>query len=186
MMPGTWWQRLWLTRLSRPAADRIVYRHVARNRPTRILEIGLGRLTRTERMLRLAHADGETEPPRYVGFDRFEGRATTDPPGVSLKEAHRRLHALARVQLVPGNTDTALSRVCNQLGSFDLVLVSADNDARHLERSWFFLRRLVGTTTAIFVEEETSGGATAWTTIPLTRLDELAARTVQPGIRRAS
>ena len=78
-----------------------------------------------------ALADGGVH---FVGLDRFEGRLPSDPPGVTLKQAHQRLHALAKVQLVPGNVDGSLSRLCNHLGVFDLVLVSADNDQRHLER----------------------------------------------------
>ena len=177
------WGTFWLTRLSQPAAERGLYRHVLRARPGRILELGLGTLTRTERMLRAAggRAAGGVH---YVGLDRFEGRAAGDPPGVSLKEAHRRLHALGRVQLVPGNPDTALARLCNHLGTFDLVVVSADNDERHLERCWFFLQRLIRIDTTVFAETRRAG-TPAWDVVARSRIDELAARTVQPGLRRA-
>lgn len=168
-----WAGAFWLTRLSQPAGERIVHRQVLRHGPRRILEIGLGTLVRTERLLRAgARAGGEVS---YVGLDRFEGRAVTDPPGVSLKEAHRRLAGLGRVRLVPGNADASLARVCNQLGQFDLVLVSADNDPRHLERAWFFIQRLLTPTTTVLAEP-TAGAA--WATVPRTRIDELAARTV--------
>lgn len=168
-----WMGALWLARLSRPAGERAVYRHVLRHAPGRILEIGLGTLVRTERMLRAAaRAGGEVA---YVGLDRFEGRAAADPPGVSLKEAHRRLAGLGRVRLVPGNADASLARVCNQLGQFDLVLVSADNDPRHLERAWFFIQRLLSPSTTVLVEP-TPGSS--WTPLPRSRVDELAARTV--------
>lgn len=168
-----WLGALWLGRLSRPVGERVVHRQVFRSRPSRILEVGLGTLVRTERMLRAAaRAAGEVS---YVGLDRFEGRASGDPPGVSLKEAHRRLGGLARVRLVPGNADTALARLCNQLGTYDLVLVSADNDPRHLERTWFFLQRLLKPTTTVLVEPVAGG---SWVTLPRARVDELAARTV--------
>jgi len=173
-----WAGALWLARLSRPAGERVVYRHVLRAAPPRILEIGLGTLVRTERLLRAAaRAAGDVA---YVGFDRFEGRAVTDPPGVSLKQAHQRLAGLGRVRLVPGNVDTSLARLCNQLGQFDLVLVAADNDERHLERAWFFLQRLLTPQTTVLVEP--SAGA-AWTPLPRARIDDLAARTI---VRRAS
>jgi hypothetical protein len=174
-------RRLWLTRLSQPAAERILYRHVLAARPRRILDIGLGLLVRTERLLQAAGRDG---PVQYVGLDRFEGRSTSDPPGVSLKTAHQRLHALGRVQLVPGNADTALARLGNHLGTFDLVVVSADADERHLERAWFFLQRLTTSATAVFVESRTTAGP-SWAIMPRPRLDELAAKAVQPGLRRA-
>ena len=173
-----WAGAFWLARMSRPAGERVVYRHVLRNAPARILEIGLGTLVRTERLLRAAgRAAGEVA---YVGLDRFEGRTVTDPPGVSLKQAHQRLASLGRVRLVPGNADTSLARLCNQLGQFDLVLVSADNDERHLERAWFFVQRMLTPQTTVLVEP---APAATWTPLPRARVDELAARTI---VRRAS
>jgi hypothetical protein len=172
-----WAGAFWLARMSRPAGERVVYRHVLRAAPARILEIGLGTLVRTERLLRAAgRAAGEVA---YVGLDRFEGRAVSDPPGVSLKQAHQRLASLARVRLVPGNVDTSLARLCNQLGQFDLVLVSADNDERHLERAWFFVQRMLTPQTMVLVEP---APAATWTPLPRARVDELAARTI---VRRA-
>ena len=173
-----WLGSMWLARLSQPAADRMIHRQVMARPPRRILELGLGTLVRTERMLLAATraAGGEV---RYVGLDRFEGRSAGDPPGVSLKEAHRRLHALGRVQLVPGNVDTSLARLCNQLGQFDLVIVSSDTDQRHLERAWFFIQRMLAAETTVFCQP--SAGA-SWTILARSRLDELAAR---PVLRRA-
>jgi len=175
-------RRLWLTRLSKPAAERLLYRHVLTARPRGILEIGLGMLGRTERLLQ---AVAGSEPIRYVGIDRFEGRSPSDPPGVTLKTAHKRLHGLGRVQLVPGNADAALARLCNHLGTFDLVLVAADNDPRHLERSWFFIQRLMSSATTVLVETAVPGAAdgVVWKRIDKRCVDDLAARTIQ---RRAA
>lgn len=162
----------WLTRCSNPAGERILYRHVLATRPDRILELGLGTLARTERLLEVAAAAAPTAVT-YVGIDRFESRTAHDPPGVSLKEAHRRLHGQARVQLVPGNVDSALARACNHLGVFDMVVIEAANDERHLERCWFFLQRVTGPKSSVFVES-----GTAWKAISRTALDELASRAV--------
>jgi hypothetical protein len=174
-------RRLWLTWLSHPARERPIYRHCLRSPPKRVIELGLGSLVRTERMLGLLRATVPGETVHYVGLDRFEGRLPDDPPGVTLKAAHQRLHGLARVQLVPGNVDTALSRLCNHLGSFDLVLISADNDPRHLDRSWFFIQRLITPQSSVFVEARAGTGG--WNTIPKAQVDELAAKTV---LRRAA
>jgi hypothetical protein len=108
-------------------------------------------------------------------LDRFEGRDAGDPPGVSLKEAHRRLHGLARVQLVPGNVDTSLARLGNMLGHVDLVLISSDVDPRHMERSWFFIQRLVTDSSTVMVEPK---AGMPWTVLPRPRLEELATRVV--------
>lgn len=173
-----WAGSVWLARLSRPAHDRVIHRHVLSRAPRRILELGLGTLVRTERMLSAAARAGGADV-RYVGLDRFEGRGPGDPPGVSLKQAHRRLHPLGRVQLVPGNVDTSLARLCNQLGQFDLVIVSSDNDERHLERAWFFIQRMLTAESIVFFQP--AEGA-AWTQLARPRIDELAAQTV---LRRA-
>lgn len=163
---------LWLTRLSKPAAERILYRHVLASRPDRILELGLGMLTRTERLLEVAAAATVAEVA-YVGIDRFESRSLQDPPGVSLKEAHRRLHGRARVQLMPGNVDSALARGCNHMGVFDLVVISADNDDRHVARCWFFLQRVTRPQSTVFVESGDS-----WTAVSRAKIDDLASRSV--------
>lgn len=175
-----WFGTVWLSWFSQPAGDRSLFRLVRRERPRRILELGLGTLRRTERMLALVQAAGGDET-HYVGLDRFEGRLPGDPPGVTLKEAHRRLVRFGRVQLVPGTADAALARLCNHLGTFDLVLVAAENDPRHLERSWFFLQRLATARTTVLVETPVAGrgGATAWKRIDKPRIDELAARSIQ-------
>lgn len=175
-------RRLWLTWLSQPASERPIYRHCLRSPPRRVIELGLGDLVRTERMLGLLRATAPGDPVHYVGLDRFEGRLPDDPPGVTLKQAHQRLHGMARVQLVPGNVDTSLSRLCNHLGAFDLVLISHHNDSRLLERSWFFIQRLMTPQTSVFVETVT-GGRGVWSTITKARVDELAAKTV---LRRAA
>jgi hypothetical protein len=166
---------LWLTRFSQPAGERVIYRHVLRTPPVRILELGMGMLVRTERLLQAIGSRRTSAEVHYVGLDRFEARMPMDPPGVSLKQAHQRLHSLARVQLVPGNVDASLSRLCNHLGVFDLVIISAANDERHLARCWFFLQRLTTSATTVFVES--SSGA-RWTALPKSRIDELAAQTV--------
>lgn len=175
-------RRIWLTRLSRPAGERPIYRHAIRRVPRRIIELGVGTLARTTRLLELCGSLAAGQGLHYVGLDRFEARLPTDPPGVTLKQAHRRLHGLARVQLVPGDLDISLSRLCNHLGAFDLVVIAADHEQSQLDRSWFFIQRIVTAETTIFAESRAGGGA-AWSIVPKSRVDELAAKTVQ---RRAA
>ena len=168
---------LWLTRLSNPAGERVLYRHVLRSPPRRILEVGMGLLVRTERLLQAIASRRGAVPAQYVGLDRFEGRLPDDPPGVTLKEAHRRLRGLAAVQLVPGNVDTSLARLCNHLGVFDLVVISASVDERHLARCWPSMQRVTTPASVVFVEAGSAGRKPGWQTVPRSRIDELAART---------
>ena len=178
-LPG-WFGSLWLTRFSRPAGERTLWRHVLKQPPQRILEIGMGTLARTERLLQLAGGMSSGQPVQLVGIDRFESRTPADPPGVTLKEAHKRLTTLAKVQLVPGTADSALARVGNHIGVFDLVLVSADEDQRHLEKAWFFIQRVVRPESTILVEPAPKA---AWRPLEAERLKQLAARPLE---RRAA
>lgn len=186
--PLGWLGRQWLLYWSAPREERVIHRFVVRairQRPAqfRILELGIGGLRRSERLLRLAAGLGAKGCLNYVGIDRFEGRLESDPPGVTLKDAFRTLNRLGRVQLVPGNVDTTLSRLCNHLGFFDLILVSSDADSRHVERSWFFIHRLVRPGSTVMVETEAgrqgAGSQTReWRTISSATLGELAGRAV--------
>jgi len=178
-LPG-WFQRLWLGRFSRPAGERPIWRTVLARPPRRVLEVGLGTLHRTERLLGLLGGIDPSTPVQFVGIDRFESRSPADGPGVTLRDAHRRLTPLGRVQLVPGGADSALARVGNHVGVFDLVLVSADEPAGQMERTWFFLRRLLRPDSVLMVEP--APGA-AWETMATERLEELAARPLK---RRAA
>lgn len=172
-------RRIWLTRLSKPAADRVVYRHLLKHAPSRIMQIGLGPLDRTSRMLSVARAAAEGRPIHYVGLDRFEERLPMEPAGPSLKQAHQRLTGLGRVQLVPGNADSSLARLCNHLGVFDLVLIAADTDPRHLERCWFFIQRITKPASTVLLESVADPqSGPSWRAVPKATLDDLASRTV--------
>jgi len=157
-----------------------VVRQVISQRPTGILELGLGTLERSEKIVRLASRVSES-PVHYVGLDRFEARQPGDPPGVTLKEAHRRLHDLGRIQLVPGNADSSLSRLCNHLGHFDLILISAATDQQNLTRCWFFLQRLIRPDTTLLQEAPGEDGG-LWRPVPHERVNDLASQTL---LRRA-
>ena len=90
------------------------------------------------------------------------------------------LLAAAATVLALALADSALARVSNHLGVFDLVLVSADDEPKHLERSWFFVQRLVRPTSTILVEPSLGR---SWEPLHAAGLDALASRTVQ---RRAA
>ncbi len=138
--------KLWQNTLAKPVEDRPLTKYVREHDVGRLLEIGVGTLERTERLLGAVKA----QTVQYVGLDPFESRLPTDPPGVSLKEAHKRLTGKAKVQLIPGPVDATLARVCNHIGVFDMVIVADGLDERSLERVWFFARRLVRPTSAVF------------------------------------
>lgn len=176
-----WIRRVWLTRFSRPAADRLLYRHLLAAAPRRIMELGIESLDRSATLLQVAAGTAAGDGLQYVGLDRFEGRLATEPAGATLKQAHQTLHRLAKVQLVPGNADTSLARLCNHLGVFDLVVIASVTDERHLERSWFFIQRITNAKSLV-LRETGSGADRSWQVVTKATIDELASRAV---LRRA-
>ena len=129
-----------LAYLSRPTADRFVYRLIRRKSLRSIVEIGLGSGMRAQQMIAQASRHGEV---RYTGIDLFEARPQ-DQPGIPFKEAHRALSRLrAKVRLVPGDPFCALARCANDLTGTDLLVISGDQDAEALQRTWFYVPRML-------------------------------------------
>jgi hypothetical protein len=134
---------LYLSYLSKPAADRRLYRIVRDLRPHRMLEIGIGSMDRTLRLLDFAQRVNGGEAVRYAAIDLFEARSASQSK-LSLKEAHRVLKgATSQAQLIPGDPSGALARVANSLPNLDLVMISGDSDDASLEGAWFFLPRML-------------------------------------------
>lgn len=155
--------KLWLNNFAKPQEERVLVQYLQSHPVERMLEIGVGTLERAERVLGAA----SSKTLRYVGIDPFESRSPQDQPGVSLKEAHQRLGQKASCQFIPGPVDTTLARVCNHIGLFDMVAVSNGLDDRALERVWFFVRRVVKPTSAVF--HQSAEGA--WSEVARDELD---------------
>jgi hypothetical protein len=150
---------LYLLHLSRPSADRLVYRSVRRQHARRIVEVGIGTARRALRLIQVAGGDDGAADIQYTGIDLFEDRSEADGEGLSLKEAHRLLKATgARVRLVPGDPETGLSSVANALGKVDLLLLSPRPDAGQLGHAWFFIPRLLHPRTLVFLESFSAEG----------------------------
>lgn len=145
---------LYLAWLSGPAHQRSLYRMIRRQQVRNIVEIGVGSAERALRMIEVAQATPPVGPIRYTGIDAFEMRADTSP-GLSLKDAYRTLKATgARVQVVPGDPLSALSRVANTLSGTELLIVSANQDAASLAQAWFYVPRMLAAGAVVLVEEK--------------------------------
>jgi len=162
---------LYLTYFSKPIADRAVYRAISRVRPKLILEIGVGSGSRALRMIGQMQLLDPTLELRYVGIDQFEARPKTEAVHLTLKEAHSMLRATpAKVQVVPGDPLSALSRVANSLKEVDLVIISHDQQGESLDRSWFFLPRTLHDKTLVLQEVGADEGEKATTKfVPVVR-----------------
>jgi hypothetical protein len=150
-----------LLHLSQPIADRPIYQFL-RQQPVRsIVEVGIGSGERALRMIELASLHGPANQLRYIGIDLFEARPASDGPGLALKEAHRLLKATGvKLQLLPGDVGTTLSRTANGLTGTDLVVISAGQDPQSLDQAWFYLPRMLNDQSQVFLQETSSGKTT--------------------------
>jgi predicted O-methyltransferase YrrM len=148
-----------LARLSRPAEYRPIYQAIRRHGLRRIVELGVGHGDRALRMIEMAAFGDIAENVVYTGIDLFEMRAAEDAPGLSLKLAHRKLVTSgAKIRLLPGDSYSALSRAANMLGVADLVVIAADPNKAALERSWYYIERLLHEPTHIFMQNAPADG----------------------------
>lgn len=138
--------------ISKPAQDRLVYRLIDRGEVTSITEIGVGNGLRAERMIAFAQRHHRPDQIRYAGLDLFEARPA-DSPGLSLKEAYRRLNSTGvQVRLIPGELLCGLLRSANTLLKTDLVVVNAEADPAAMEPAWFYFPRMLHEKSTVLLE----------------------------------
>ncbi len=165
---------LWL---SKPASDRIILREIRRSRTQKILEIGIGPASRAMRMLQVASVNHMPRDLQYTGIDLFEGRSEADGPGLSLREAYRTLKPTeARIQLVPGTPDEALTRIANALTNLDLIVVSSRTPIEQLDALVHYLPRMIHTGTLIYQESRTEAGSTSMRRVTMAEIADLVSR----------
>ncbi len=169
-------QTFYYSYLAAPRADRTLFQAIRRNRPRRILELGIGTGSRAVRLIRMAqrhHAEGEV---RYIGLDLFESRTACNGPGITLKLAYRMLRTTgARIQLLPGEPLETLARAANNIGTINIAIFSARLDPRLLAETWFYVPRLLHPSSEVFVETELAGGRCAIRRVEPDELASLAA-----------
>lgn len=176
---------LYLSYLSKPVSDRLIYRTMSRQRVLKIVEMGVGRCQRAAHMIEAAGFNAPTAEIQYTGIDLFEARSVADGPGITLKTAHRLLKPTgAKIRLLPGDPFSALSRAANSLGNTDLVVISADQDPHSLARAWFYMPRMLHPGSLVYREERRSGiQAPTLRQVSLAEINQLAAA---PRVRQAA
>jgi hypothetical protein len=176
----------YLSYFSQPPSDRLIYRAIRRHRVRRIVEFGIGLGQRAVRMIETAGLFTPKQEVFYTGADLFEARSSYEGPGLTLKMAHRRLKATgARIQLLPGDPFSVLSRSANGLSGIDLIIISDRQDKDSLARGWFFLPRMLHEGSNVFIEEPSGqAGKHVLRRLPLREIEERAAAAA--GSRRAA
>lgn len=140
-----------LTMLSKPACDRKLYKAIKKNQVASIVEIGLGDLSRTENLIRVAKKFNDGQPIRYTGVDLFEAADVESP--TRLKDAHQRLKQHdVKLQLVPGGAASALARIANSHMRTDLIVVSGDYVDQSIDNCWFYFPRMLHATSLFFMQ----------------------------------
>lgn len=167
---------LHLLYLSKPAADRPIYRAIRNRNTHKIVELGIGSGQRAMRMIGVAKQTVPESEIHYVGMDLFEGRPAASEPSLSLKVAHQLLRGTGvRVQLVPGNPADSLIRLANSLGKVDVLIVPAELDSPASARVWFFVPRMLHERSLVFVETVRADGQKTFIIKPRHAIDQLAA-----------
>lgn len=179
-------KNVYLCHFSQPVADRALFRLLRKRRVQSIVEVGVGKLERTRRLLELATQLAAAEELKYAGIDLFEARPATSP-GVGLKQAHKDLKPLVgKLQLVPGDVFSALARTANALTKTDLLIISADADAEGLAKAWFYVPRMLHDSSQVLVEEPTGkAGETQFRLLTRLEIEQLAS-TAARSMRRAA
>lgn len=139
---------------SKPKHERTLYRSVKKKNTTRIVELGVGDLTRAQRLIQVAQKFSPATEISYTGIDMFEARSDHEPK-ISLKQAHTSLTATgAKIRLIPGNPFVGLSRFANTLVETDLLYISFGLDEQALDQSWFYMPRMLHSETNVFQENK--------------------------------
>jgi hypothetical protein len=162
--------------LSKPVADRPIYRAIGRLKAKKIVELGIGDGRRALRMIEVARRASASSDVHYVGMDLFEGRTEANGQRLSLKAAHQLLRrAGVPVQLVPGNPADGLMRLANSLGKVDLLIVPAELESSAAARMWFFVPRMLHEWSLVFIEGRSAEGERLLRLKPRHEIDRLAA-----------
>ena len=177
MSAASRWKCVYLAYFSQPKPERPLYRLIRKNRPLRIVELGIGDCRRALRLIQVAQRYSGTRVS-YTGIDLFESAER-----LSLKQAHRLLKPTAAlVRLAPGDPYSALAAAANSLTGTDLLLISADQDSTSLEAAWFYVPRMLHPASVVLREVPQSERPPCWQPVSPFEIAQFAA--AQTRLRR--
>lgn len=178
-------RQIYFCYFSKPASERALYRLLRKTAVQSIVEVGIGRLDRTRRLIEFALDKTPADRLRYAAIDMFEARPTP-AVGMGLKQVHNQLKPLGtKVQLVPGDAFSGLARSANGLAHTDLLIVNSQLAGESLEKAWFYVPRMLHDGSIVLLEEPAEDGGTSFR--PLRRLEvEQFASTAARSMRRAA
>jgi hypothetical protein len=173
---ATWIRYTYLSRFSRPAGTRQLYRLVKRQQICRVVEVGIGDIGRAIALIEVAQRYAGERTVWYTGIDWFDTRQ----PGqtaLPLKDAYRDLRATgANVRLVPGAPGRSLAAAANAHQNTDLILIGPGVAEEDLRGSWFYVPRMLHDRTAILTETHDAKGESSFTALSRSQVAEWAVR----------
>ena len=170
---------LYFSRFSQPKGERTLYRHIRRNRVTRIVELGMGSVLRSKRMLEMAARHAESGPVHYTIIDLFDDRPA-DWQQRPLIDVYRQLRPReARLRLVPGNAYAGLAQAANELLETDLLLISADQEETVLAAAWFYVPRMLHADSLVLREASARDGESSFQPVRAFEIAQLARQTLR-------
>jgi hypothetical protein len=180
LQPTSRWKIFYLSYLSKPSSDRLIYRAIVQKKARRILELGIADGRRALHMIDAAGRCNSRSDIQYVGMDLFEERGDTDHPSLTLIDAHRALtRSGARIKLIPGDPLRSLAQAANNLGQFDLLIISPQAESDRLGRIWFFVPRLLHAQSLVILEQQQSAGINTLQTMSFREVEQLAAKAIR-------
>ena len=172
----------YLAYLAKPAADRTLYRLIRTEKACRIVELGIGSLSRTANLIAVAQRYSPQAEIQYSAVDWFDMRPDEMPP-IKLIDAHRRLKATdAKIRLLPGEPGQTLRSVANSLLKTDLLLIGPSVTDEAFAQAWFYLPRMCHPKTTVLRGSTTTDG----TSYRLISFAEIAERSVMATPARAA
>jgi hypothetical protein len=178
-----WIKYCYLAYASKPKCERQLYRLVKARQVSRIIEVGIGNMARTARLIAVAQRYATEQKVCYTGLDWFDARSN-ELALLSLKQAHCALQATgAQVRLVPGPPGHSLASVANAHQNTDLIILSPDVSDDDLKRAWFYVPRMLRDQSVVLREQVGADGQSAFMKLSAS---ELAERAGQSAPRRAA
>lgn len=176
MAAANWFRYTYLSRLSKPKGDRQLYRLIKSQQICRIVEIGMGDISRAISMIQVAQRFAGDKKVWYTGIDLFEARPEGET-AVSLKEAYRILRATeAGIRLVPGTPARSLASAANAHPNTDLIVIGPGVAEDELHGAWFYMPRMLHENSTILSERRSADGQVSFNGISRTQIAERAGR----------
>jgi hypothetical protein len=177
-------RQIYLTRFSRPAQNREIYRELYRAKPTSLFVLGVDSLPFVQELTELMHGWKPSERVRLALLDPFDARPA-GTPRLTLRETNAHFaDKPVRLTLHPGDPATALPRIANQLGVADAILLSPSIDPAEFAPAWYFLPRLMHPESTLIEGTATESGP-SYRCVTAEEVSRRAERSVQRTRRAA-